>query len=321
MSKKVLVLAILMVLLAVSAYGLYDAFSLPTVARKYETVLTYSHEGRYVYDVHLKPNSLYNTTILRGESGGTYFTAITKGIDVTFLYRFECSKPVKAEGNVTLTATLEAKGYRETLWRKGIPIIPNRASITPTGTAMVKFTINTTEIKEVIEKIEDEIGIRSSENRLTVKAKVKIAAKTGEDVISEEFNPVFTVSYVGNLIKIDGGLEESKPGSVTKTQVMVIEDTYKRRSLFIASTVALASVLTVAAATPGRKVLIEELAKKKFGDILAEGHKEGGAVMVGSLDDIGRVADVLSKPVVYDPREDSYRVYDGQVVYEFKPKR
>ena len=122
------------------------------------------------------------------------------------------------------------------------------------------------------------------------------------------------------MIKIDGGLEESKPGSVTKTQVMVIEDTYKRRSLFIASTVALASVLTVAAATPGRKVLIEELAKRKFGDILAKGRKEGSAVMVSSLDDIGRVADVLSKPVIYDPRDNSYRVYDGQVVYEFKPK-
>ena len=68
---------------------------------------------------------------------------------------------------------------------------------------------------------------------------------------------------------------------------------------------------------PRRRKSVYESANKKFGDILVEGRKEKETVILHSLEDIGKVADVLAKPVIRDGN--SYKVYDNSITYEFKP--
>lgn len=106
----------------------WDAYSDepgPPIIRTSETTLfTATNTAGLQYNVHLKPNILYDQTVL--DSGQTYFSKLVDYMDVAAAYQFAADGPAEIQGSYSATAFLEG----ENIPQKKFPILLG----TPKGT-------------------------------------------------------------------------------------------------------------------------------------------------------------------------------------------
>ncbi|NQT73878.1 MAG: DUF5305 domain-containing protein [Chloroflexi bacterium] len=69
-------------------------------------IFTYEHEAALTYQVHLKPNIVYETST--PQPGQTYFTKLIDYIDVYASYEFSADTPTQNSGDYGITIYLEA---------------------------------------------------------------------------------------------------------------------------------------------------------------------------------------------------------------------
>lgn len=125
---RIAVVAALALGLILSVVFWWDAYSDepgPPIIRTSETTLfTATNTAELNYNVHLKPNILYDQTVL--ESGQTYFLKLVDYMDITAAYRFAADKSAQIAGSYSATAFLEG----ENIPQKKFPILLG----TPKGT-------------------------------------------------------------------------------------------------------------------------------------------------------------------------------------------
>jgi hypothetical protein len=109
-----------------------------------EDGISYREDGRFDYEVYLKPNQLYETDVLRSEAspaaappslaplgpGLTYFPRIVDSIEASFSYQFLSDKPAaNLVEEVEITAVLEHPG----MWSKSFTLVPRTGYSGPSG--------------------------------------------------------------------------------------------------------------------------------------------------------------------------------------------
>jgi hypothetical protein len=340
----ILILTIIFALLTlISLIGIYFAHQQPTEEKKAITLCTYTHDGKYDYIAALKPNNLYNlTTLLPGE--GTLYIRITKSINVTFTYTFNCSLPA----NITLQYVIN-EYMQSPKWKKAILTSPTETlnfSEATMATFATTQSINITALEELRNSIDKETGTYTSEHLLVLEPIINVTAKTAVGEINEPFTPAMNMSFrygtpEGDYIAIEG-LTHTQQGRIQQTETIYHPEVMSQRYVSYALSIAFISALTCATwaylkakpekhAKPEKPIeeiiapyeetifeLAEEPSYESFGRTV---------VRVETLEDLVSIADGLAKPILYlkktpsKPEEKTSHVFyvlDGPVRYEYK---
>ena len=150
--------------------------------------IRYEGEGRFDYEVYLKPNQLYETDVLRSEplpaaeptaspqalgSGLSYFPKIIDNIEASFSYQFPCDMPINEQSQeVEVTIIIE----NPEKWSKSLVVVPKTMK---EGSFTIFFPLDIQYFTMVIDAISEETGVGGSSYNLKIKADVHTVAETG----------------------------------------------------------------------------------------------------------------------------------------------
>lgn len=209
-SKKVRIVCFVLAgaLLVASVVGLFYPFSAPT---EVGAVADYEHEGRFNYIVYLEPSTLYGDSIQseeeKGEESPVFFRDIIDYIYLLFSYSFECSEPVASINNrVVVTATVENPG----MWQKDVFLLEETHKVRE---FQVDFRLHLDSLERVVDEIEEDIGITSSQRNFIIKATVYTTAETSSGkTVDSEFSHEITASLKRHTLELAGDLEGSDRG-------------------------------------------------------------------------------------------------------------
>ena len=331
--------------LAVQAHTLKFEGSLERSDAGIQDGVSYSKQGRFDYEVYLKPNMLYETDVFRSEAppatestfstessslaplgpGLTYFPRIVDSIAASFSYQFLSDKPVtNLVEEVEVTAVLE---YPQT-WSKTFTLVPRTIR---TGPLEVDFPVDIGAFNAITETLRSELGLGAVSYGLTIQATVHTTGDTESGHVDE----VFTHSLVGQLgtttFTLKGNLGDQQPGAIVENRTVPVASTWVFRILSLIGLilVVFALLFVLRNSRQAQAVALSEMeeealrAKRKHkGLILDVGElppikADETVIHIGSVDELVSTADALLKPVLHHVGVDrhTYFVIDGAVRY------
>jgi hypothetical protein len=341
----ILVLMFIFALLSlISLIGVYFAHQLPTEEEKIIPLCTYEHRGEYDYTARLKPNNLYNKTVLKtGE--GVLYTKITELVNVTFTYTFNSSLPANITLLYSFNMNLESSRWPKRTLSAAPPKILN---FTKESTAQLQIaqSINVTELDMLKNAIDKETGTYTSEYSLVLEPIINVIAKTVVGEINEPFTPVMNMSLrygtpEGDYIAIEG-LTQARQGYIARKEVTYHpEVAIQRYTSYALSTAFVAFLLITVLAYVRVKPKKTAAPEKAIEEIIAPyeetifrideepsyGKNLVTTVKLRSLQELISIGDGLAKPVLYlkkvssKPGEKATHVFyvlDGSVIYEYE---
>lgn len=323
-------LIVFSVLTTASILSVFYTHQLPLYETRINTIATYKHTEFYSYLAKLKPNTFYNRTILRPGEGSLY-TAIVNYINITSKYSFISSPPPK---NVTTNTKVEIEIESPDKWTRTLSEDEALDLLEFSGSQDFKITINRTKIHEYVNRIDEEVGIRSTSYNLNVKPLIHCSATIAAREIEENFTPTLTISFItsgdkGNYISI-GELFQTNDGKITETNKIYLEWVDKQRKMTIAFT-AVTSILLAGSAVlytqrkpeaPPKKPIEKVMAPYK--DLITETTERPpeseNTIRINSIEDLAKTAEILAKPILHTQEELNHIFYviDGNTKYMYK---
>jgi len=173
----------------------------------------YEHKGQFDYTVYLKPNVLYGDVILTEEEEEeekpplVFFLDIMDEARLAFSYEFDCSEPTTGVTNeVEVSIIAENPG----MWQKEMKQLEE----TKRGKEFrVDFPIFLNSLDNLVEDIEEDIGISSSQRNFIIRAVVHTVAKTASGkTIEDDFCHEITAILREKTLELKGELEGSGEG-------------------------------------------------------------------------------------------------------------
>ncbi|NIP67570.1 hypothetical protein GWN63_06155 [Candidatus Bathyarchaeota archaeon] len=327
----------------VSTSIIYYAHQQPTQKKLVHTLYTYGHYGTFDYLATLKPNIIYNRTLLRpGE--GPIFTRITDEININFNYTFQGSEPANLTVYYRVTEQVETSKFQKQIGDRREGEIHTTGSNTNLYVDNVP-PVNVSSVQNLINKVTQETGMSISDYTVTLTAEMHIRANTTEGSINEYFTPKMTIRFTssfseGNIISIED-TEHSKTGEITSTTTVYHSWVDLQRNLsyglaFGAFSGLLVTLWVFTKSGPPEPVKPEALiedAIEPFKEIITETAQEPRfeeptsrpvtAISMKNLEDLVKVADILAKPIIHSsksPETHLFYVMDEGTRYEYKMK-
>jgi len=321
----------------ISALSIYYTHQLPTSETQTTTLCSYQHAGTYNYVAELKPNIIYNkTTLTPGE--GTLYTAIVNQINLTFTYTFKCDpKPSITTIHPEIAILLESPGK----WPpKTLSNTEAQEILQLSGALNFSLQINGTKIKEIVNLIDAETGTRSTAYNINIKPTIHLIAnvttETTVKTIDETFTPELTVAFKteaekGNYIAIEN-LQQTKPGALTETQQIPLQEVEFQRTTSYMATAATAIALAVSAflyiryepAPPPTKIIEKLIApyKELIAKTTQKPPETKTTIETESLEDLAKIAEILARPILHatDDKEHIFYIIDNNTKYQHKTK-
>lgn len=335
--KKILVISFI-ALTVISLVNLYYVQQRPTFERRTVTLALYMHKAFYDYLAELKPNVIYNKTVLKPDEGVLY-TSLTNRINVTFTYVF-ASNPNPEKLNVSmerLVAKIESPGR----WVKYLQETEIVELLNFRGSVNFTLEINCPAIRNIAYAIDKELGMYSSSYNIYVMPSINVEAVLAGRNVRETFTPQLTVVFKsttdkGSYISLEG-LNQTENREIKETIEVRYPDVELQRNASYATTAAMVSGLAVSTVLyfrSSRKAKKEssEIAKtekvaEEYKDVIIEAARlppeTRTTIDVKSLGDLVKIAEVLTKPIL-KAENGEYLVYyimDGEVKYQYVIQR
>ncbi|MBA7499992.1 hypothetical protein ES704_02744 [subsurface metagenome] len=319
--------------------------------------LNYEQQGEFDYRVRLKSDSPFGAITLKPPPvpvpappappalptppaktigpGEVIFSKLVDRMDATFDYTFKCDQPIsELTEEVSIIATLE----NPEVWSKTFVLVP---PTTKSESFSISFPLDIDHFTEMLEAIRSETGVPAESYNLSIKADVHTIAQTDFGPIDEVFSQTLSTALGKGTLEWNEELVESKPGSITTSRMIPNPNKYVGLSvngIRILSAIVMGSMVFLflyflrryMKFKPVEVPKIEKeirLAKKKYGERMAEATsqtpvKDEKIISIGSMEDLIKVADELSKPVIHQapstPEEPhAYYVFDGATRYQY----
>ena len=327
------VMAVLTVMVAaLFSYGAYYVQGIPTEEHEVTTLCSYEQNIRCNYTAYLKPNILYGDAIGEGE---TIYIKLAERIDVTFNYTFSCSVEGSISTDYEIRSFLEEPS--ETGWRKPIDELVSvetaeTANVT-SATLIAKFSYNITEINELIEKIEEDIGYTSSTYQIVTNVSINATDETAIETISKPVKEraVLKLNYMGGYMERAGVIEieapeKHLPGSITENRVKKIESAVYLKT---AINVALAAWIVAGCSLTAWRYRTDrtwfetlpesERIMKRFKVMESKGMPDMKAVTLSSIEDLKRLVDDYDLTMFHTKMTegDVFFTIDNNIVYRY----
>ncbi len=204
---RMVTVGIVIVLLAGSIFGIWKASSLPTERQKTVTRVSYAHNGEFDYQVYANSGIIYGLPVMEEEANLAYFRKIIDSIDVVFSYGFVPDGAVTGVTEIVeISALLENPG----VWQKEVILVPET---TKSGDFTVSFPLDLEALDELVDTIDEEIGIGTRSIDVTIVANVHTVAQTGSGVVEDDFVQTTKVTVGTGSLGWEPGLSQSQIGS------------------------------------------------------------------------------------------------------------
>lgn len=305
------ILAVLGLLIILSAYSTIGAYQQPTTKTETytEPAISYTHSGKYDFIAYLNYNTLYGSsgTALRpGEA--TIFKKLVNYINASFNYKFQADKTATVEGTYKLEATVQTD-----MWSKISVLIPAQSFEGDEDTSFtVDFPFNLKEYEDLVTKINEETGVIAQNPTLILKFTVLTTAETEFGQIREGFAPTIQVSLSGNVLEFQGDLLTKQPGSIEteKTEIVKLDTTQQRNTWTIATILSSTFFVIFALLTSSKTTeespadILYKKIQKKYKDWIVEAETQPltgltKTISMKSFDDLIKISEELGKPVIH----------------------
>ncbi len=308
--------------------------------------IRYGARGRFDYEVHLEPNQLYETDVLRSQAppvaeppaeppaplktlgpGLLYFPRIIDSIRASFSYQFLCDRPISQQSQeVKVTVIIENPDK----WSRSLVVLPktNKA-----GSFTISFPIDIEYFKMVIDAIGEETGVPGTSHNIVIEADVRTVARTDVGTINEVYTQTLSGKLEADTLTFDEELSGSKSGSIGGAAIPgASAEGGSRTPWIIGLVIALLALayfgwsqtqLGLAPVSAGAAEAAR--ARKKYRQMMVDVEELPGVkpaetvIPLNSLDDLARIADDLVKPVLHQAEKGrhTYCVIDGGVRYMY----
>lgn len=306
--------------------------------------IRYKGKGRFDYEVHLKPNQLYETDMLRSEAlpvakppaeppaspqtlgpGLLYFPKIISNIKASFSYQFLCDRPISEQSQeVEVTIIIE----NPEKWSKSLVVVPK---INKVGSFTISFPIDIQYFTMVIDAIGQETGVRGSSYNIVLEADVYTVARTDLGMVNEVYTQTLSGKLGSNTLTFDKELSGSQSGSIGEAAIPGASGEGRSKAPWIIGlVVALLALgyfgwsqtrLRLAPVSAGEAEVA--LSRKKYRQMMVDVGELPGVkptetvIPLNSLDDLVRIADDLVKPVLHQAEKGrhTYCIIDSGVRY------
>ena len=262
---KVLIISALIFVLLMAAFNVVQIYSKPLTMVVTESGMKTVKEVNFDYYAIYEYNELYGASIQRGDK---FFTAITD----------------RVEGSVTVAPSTDVSTY--VIIRSG-DYWEKRVGVDDDST----FVLNVSEYKEIVDRINKQLGIRESSWTMTV------VAVTDEYISELTFDCgrvyIELVSSASFTHQKEVEVERSIPTGATK----------ERRT----SVIMLGFVIPFVAF--GVVLIVKEcpiLSRLRETDKSIRGVDRGGAFFINDLNDLKKIAKLENKAILFDEESSEY---------------
>lgn len=155
------------------------AFTRPLERRVSEDI-TYQHSGSFEYSAEV-PSGVYDTTAVT--TGEPVFRQLATSIQVSFAYQLQPDQPADVHGRSSLNVVVsDING-----WKRTLALAPE----TPFVGTTVKTSgaIDLQQIQSIIDRVEQETGLKREQYQLAVEPSIAIEGTTGGEVLHDTFAP------------------------------------------------------------------------------------------------------------------------------------
>lgn len=219
------------------SYTVYYTQNLPSEEHQVITICSYNQNTNADYIANLNPNILYGETI--GNSEPIYLNLV-KSINTKFNYTFECSEPGQISTNYMINTEVGPNGG----WSKAIndivDILPSEKIGDRISSLEANFNYNITEILQLIEEIETNIGVSAASYQVITTININT---TNVNNLIELKPPALEEKIVLTMNYVTGYMEKS--GLIT----VELPRTYLPGELVEDSTTEISSTLQLRTAT------------------------------------------------------------------------
>jgi len=333
-SKVKLVLAVLIILLAFSAYLIYFFHDKPLTRSRYVANCEYRQQANYNYVAFLKPSVIYENrnTLLAGE---TAYRSLIKSLNISLTYNFTSNPPPNhVEITYGISAVLEAEGQ----WSKQFVLTSEKTQNTPD--IKETYQLNLTEIEELIKTIEKETDTRASTYYYKIVPKIHLNSSINEVSIIEEYTPTLQIKLAPTILEFTG-LSHTKPESIEN------QETYEATWSFAGLTTTVrnmgyfsyALVLLFSSCLTFTVWRMQKIPPPPFMETIKQEHREKiieakepltqkiekATITVESVEDLVKVSEETFKPIIHETttikkgkvKRHTLYVLDTDIKYEF----
>ena len=324
---KAVVLTLLLLLVAVTSVAVYIS-QIPSTRALSANIYNYQHIADYRYAAYLRPNVLYNTTIL--PQGEPMYLSLVKSLRVVLDYRVSGAEI--RSGKAVLTVRLVDPGrWDKTIYSENI--------LFDDGFKW-SYDVNLTETSELASLIRREISVTTSRYDIVFSADIKSSVNANGYLRTDTITPslVLTVDQGSSMItaRESGELLPLEESRTTYSPVYLepfplgmfgwsVEASDLK--LYVYTAIPIITALTIVAWGMLWPKALEkgeaEVLKERYGDLmidLADPPEVGGAVAnVESMDDLARISASLGKPILHYNVDGKhyYMVLDGGSAYRY----
>lgn len=298
---------------------------------------TYTHKGVVNYSVDLLPNIIYSQKSL-GENG-VYVTDFVDNINTNFKYEYKGDSPAKIKGKYNVVAVVEGllgnEKATKPAWKKEFILQPDTAFEGKEKSAAVEKQLNIklSTYNDFIQQVTAASKI-NFETRLTIYWNLSVNVESEKGVVNEQLVSTMEIPPTSKYFEIKGNLQQMKNGKIEGVEKVISPSFYRRVNLYgaliLVSTIALIFVIVFTypevAADPSQTKLRQILSKygerivNLGGNINLRSEKQ---ILVQDMEDLIRVADDISKPVLYKKvlelsEKPTFYAIDENVVYVYE---
>lgn len=321
-------LVVVILMIAGCALGVVNAFSLPTERQEQVTKVSYKQKSVFSYTAELTDTILYDDNILTDEHSSPLFLDIVERIDGSFTHILTSDQPLEQLSHrVEVIAKLE---HPEN-WSKTVVLVPETVE---TDRFRLSFPIDVDYLFELIDTVEEQIGITANAYNLTIQANIHTTAVTEHGPLEESLTPRIagTLQRTRLVWSDEYPFSQTRQTSLRDTHTIPIDLGTTRTGWIIALGFAeLLGILLAVSYIRFRPLPLSapdaeaQRAMKNYGDRIAN-VEDLPIVMatemvtkVSSLDDLMHIAGSLLKPVLHkaEPGKHTYQVVDGFTTYEY----
>lgn len=319
------IIALLVLFSTVNAFSLSQG---PSTETKTNIILTYSQNGNYNYRAYLKNNTIYEGKEYLSPNEGILFRKLVNNINGSFSYTFQISNNSDITGSYSFTAQLKTSQWTKTY--NLVQTTTFNANNARRYSFTENFPIDYLYYESIITQINNETGVTAQNPVLIIKCNLQLNADTGEEIITQSFNPSIEVSLRRDTIDISETLSLRTSESKTEQETIKLEENTEEKNIWILNTLAFLSLgIIVFFVTKTEKTTLSKVEKKfrnikkKYKEYIIELKKPlttDGAdlIYVKTMDDLIRLSEEMGKPILfYDHSKDSKERYGFFVIEEY----
>ncbi|MBT4917473.1 hypothetical protein HON58_03480 [Candidatus Peregrinibacteria bacterium] len=313
-------LIITIILMLTSLYGVFASYSLSNQDISIPQKISYQHQGKVDYTVHLHPNSLYASDELGPQS--VFFTPLVDTIIIDYQYSF-----IAQDIRAPLSFIYEVDGLYgiEGLWQKELHLLP--PTQTDSQNIAFSFALPLSDLLEYFDIFARETGSTLNEPTLDLTFKITPDFKMEKGERPEAFVQKYIIHINTKTIRPEEELtqENSKSLSISNMSVTGVEDNTKVMQRLSITGVIIALLALIYLGRGELKQILTKLqtfnsrtkdekdfrfAKKRLGGLFVETDKitpireEEEVIYLKSLKDLVNLADETLRPVLYQMDED-----------------